>query len=146
MFTDEKSNNLFQTGVILGRITQISIDRGIVLSDSGMGLVDFLDLLQEEIKKLSLKESLAKKILDEIGNLSESIHGYTKGERIEPDDARVMVSFVSRWTDLIYDELSRQSHGQENIVNAQDECNDERMTRNGKTKQTKKTKGTNIPK
>ncbi len=103
MFTDEKSNNLFQTGVILGRITQISIDRGIVLSDSGMGLVDFLDLLQEEIKKLSLKESLAKKILDEIGNLSESIHGYTKGERIEPDDARVMVSFVSRWTDMIYD-------------------------------------------
>lgn len=99
-------NNLFQTGVILGRITQLSIDCGAVLSVSGMGLVDLLNLLSEELPKLPVSSSLVEKIICEIHDLSSSIYGYQPGFSLDPDDSRIMIGLVSRWTDMLMDELN----------------------------------------
>lgn len=113
-------NNLIQMGIILGRITQLSVDRGVVVSGSGMGLSDFLILLAEEVKKVSVPEPVINKILDEIKPLSENLADYPRDTRLEPDDARVMISLVSRWTDLLYDELMNESEFKEGTTLSED--------------------------
>jgi hypothetical protein len=113
-------NNLLQTGVILGRITQISVDRGIVISDTDMGLADFLYLLSEEARNLPVTESLNKKLLGEITNLLHMLSGYGKGVRLEPDDARIMIGITSRWSDMLLDELTEEHDPDQNVIPAGD--------------------------
>ena len=121
MKDSDRLNNIFQTGVILGRITQLSVDRGNVVSGSGMGLADFLHLLEDEVKKCPIREALQKKILDEINALIDNLSAYSKEARLELDDARVMIGFVSRWTDLLFDEFLDGETNQKNTSNADDE-------------------------
>lgn len=115
MKNNDKMNHLFQTGVILGRITQLCIDRGIVMSGSVMGLSDFFNLLIDEVKNLPVSDSLITQILGEINTLSGNLSGYQKEARLEPDDARIMIGFVSRWTDMLFDEFTNLT-GEKSVI------------------------------
>jgi hypothetical protein len=107
--TQNGINAVFQTGVIFGRITQLSVDRGFVMSQKEMALSDFLTLLSEEMGDLPVNPSVCERILAEVKELIESLKKYEADEPLKIDDSRIMIGFVSRWTDILLDEFINHS-------------------------------------
>ncbi|MFA5296030.1 MAG: hypothetical protein WC382_10990 [Methanoregulaceae archaeon] len=102
-------DTLFQAGVIFGRITQLCVERGVVTADPGIALADLLVLFSEELGSLPLSEKTRGTIAHEIHDLSSTLTAYEKDQRLNPDDARTMISLVSRWTDMLLDEFINDS-------------------------------------
>lgn len=107
--TQNGMDAVFQTGIILGRITQFSIDRGVVLSFTVTALSDLLTLFSEEIQCLPVQKETNKQLLAEIGDLFKEFGQYQPDEPLKIDDSRIMVGFVSRWTEIVLNELAEQS-------------------------------------
>lgn len=100
---------IFQAGVVLGRITQLCADRGVVAADSEIALADLIVLFSDELESLPVTENTRTIISSEIHDLSQAIAGYTKNQRLNPDEARIMIRLVSRWTDILLDEFIRDT-------------------------------------
>lgn len=95
----------FQAGIILGRITQLCVDRGIVSTGAGIALEDLLALFTEDLSSLPVSVMTRMTINDEIHSLAGALAEYKKDQRLNTDDARIMIRLVSRWTDMILDEF-----------------------------------------
>lgn len=121
-------NTIFQSGVILGRITQIAVQRGIVTLGDGMSLSDFLILFSEEIGMTPISDALKEKIQNEINNLMENFSSYSKGQRLEPDDARIIIGIVSRWSDMLIDEFIHSCPSQNDDDDIIQEMDEEKPT------------------
>ena len=102
-------DKIFQVGIILGRITQLCVDKGVVSAGPEMALADFLDVFSEELVSLPLSEGTRTTIVREIQDISATLTTYQANVAITPEDARIMVSLVSWWTDMMLEEFIENS-------------------------------------
>jgi len=98
-------DSVFQAGIILGRITQLCVERGVVSTNGGIALEDLILLFTEELSSLPASASTRITIADEIHNLTAALAEYGKDQRLNAEDARIMISLVSHWTDMLLDDF-----------------------------------------
>ena len=102
-------DTIFQSGIILGRITQLCVDRGVVSAGPEMGLSDFLVLFSGELESVPLTEGTRTTITNEVNDLSVMLKTYPPNTALAPEDARIMIGLVSRWTDMMLDDFIQEN-------------------------------------
>jgi hypothetical protein len=102
-------DTIFQSGIILGRITQLCVDRGVVSAGPEMGLADFLVLFSGELESVPLTEGTRTTITNEVNDLSVMLKTYPPNTALAPEDARIMIGLVSRWTDMMLDDFIQEA-------------------------------------
>jgi len=100
---------LFQAGIILGKINKLCVERGVAPTGAGIALEDLLVLFTEELSSLPVSASTRVTIADEVHNLAGALSEYEKDQRLNNEDSRIMIRLVSRWTDMLLDELIENS-------------------------------------
>lgn len=91
----------FEMGSIYGRIRQLCLDRGFVVREGELTLVDYISSISHALEYLPIENMTKEKINQDIKSLVETLSRYQEEEQLKDDDAKKILFLTNSWRDLM---------------------------------------------
>lgn len=102
----KKDGSIFELGILIGRLSQLGADNGIVKKDGGIGIIDVIETTTMVLEDTQLKDDVISQMNADLVNIQKLLDKYEINATLSDEDSAKIIKYASCWRRKISDELS----------------------------------------
>lgn len=108
---DEKKKecSIFELGILIGRLSQLGADNGIVKKGKGIGILDIIETTGVVLEDSQFETDCISEIKKDLEELRKIFEKYEINTSLTDEDSDKIIKMSSNWRRKISDELDKRS-------------------------------------
>ncbi len=101
-----KDGSIFELGILIGRLSQLGADNGIVKKEKGIGIIDVIETTEMVLENIKFREEIITDITKDLDEIKKLLDKYKVDTNLTDEDSDKIISMASKWRRNISDELA----------------------------------------